>query len=98
MIRTTVHNKRQREVPPAPLLLNIQSQYGTEESGHNLGSNKVSAVTIEIRVSTMETSMKNKGMYLQGIEGILKQLVGSGMASTPSPPPHKTTMEIGRAS
>ena len=59
--RTTVNPLGQREEPPTPLLLNPQSQGGTEDRGHQLGSNEVSAVTMDSQVSTMEASLKNQG-------------------------------------
>ena len=38
---TNVNPPGQREGQPAPLLLNPQGQYGTEESGHQLDSKEV---------------------------------------------------------
>ena len=45
-IRTTVNPPRQKEGLTGPLLLNPHSQYGTEDSGHQLDNDKVSAVTM----------------------------------------------------
>ena len=84
MTCTTLNPTGQREVTPALLLFNPQGQGVTEESGLQLGSNEMSSVKIDSRVSTMEASMKNQGRNLQGIEGLLKQLVGIRMSSPPT--------------
>ena len=57
--RTNINPPGKREVPPAPIFLNPKSRYGTEETGHQLGSDKVSSFTMEIRVSTIEDSLNN---------------------------------------
>ena len=72
-----------REGPPPPLLLNTQLKYGTEESGHQLGRNKVSAITMDSPVYNMEDYLNNQGRQLQVIEDLLNQLVGIGVSSTP---------------
>ena len=81
--RTTVNSPGQRDGPPSPPLLDPRSYDRTEESGHQLVSDNVSSVTIGSRVSTMEASLNNQGRQKQVIEDLLKQLVGSGMASPP---------------
>ena len=81
--RTTVNNPGQLEGLLDPLFLNPQSQDGTEESGHQVGRDEVSAVTIVSRVYTMADSMNNQGRQLQGIEDILKHIVVSSMYSPP---------------
>ena len=80
---TTVNLPRQRERPPEPLLLNPQGQGGTEDSGNQLGSDKVSSVTMDSRVSTMDYYLNNQGSQMQVIEDIFKQLVGISMACSP---------------
>ena len=82
--RITVNPPEQQEGTPYPLLLNPQDQSGTEESVQQLRSKKVLYFTMGSQVYTMEASLKNSGRQLKVIEDIPKQLVGSGMASTPS--------------
>ena len=84
MTGNTDNNLGQQEVPPAPLLLNPQSQDGTEESGHHLVSKNVSAATMDIWVSTIKTYLKNQGSQMRVNEDILKQLMGSGTGSPPN--------------
>ena len=81
---TTVHPPKQREGTHAPLLLNPNSQDGTEESGHHLVSKNVSAATMDIWVSTIKTYLKNQGSQMRVNEDILKQLMGSGTGSPPN--------------
>ena len=70
---TSFNPPGRQEGPPPPLLLNPQSQDGTEESGHQLVSEEVSAVMMDRRVSNMEDSLNNQGKRLQVIEYLPNQ-------------------------
>ena len=57
--RNTVDPPRTAGGNTCPFLLNPKIQDVTEDSGHHLGRNEVSAATMDSRVSTMETSLNN---------------------------------------